>query len=83
MTRHHQPRKGSVAFSPRKRVARETPRVSTWPELDEAGLLAFAGYKVGMTHVTALDSRKVLNRKHGTFSSSYNIRGTTFSSVGN
>ena len=58
MTRHHQPRKGSVAFSPRKRVARETPRVSTWPELDEAGLLAFAGYKVGMTHVTALDSRK-------------------------
>ena len=37
MTRHHQPRKGSVAFSPRKRVARETPRVSTWPELDEAG----------------------------------------------
>lgn len=58
MTRHHQPRKGSVAFSPRKRVAKETPSVSTWPESDEAGLLGFAGYKVGMTHVTALDSRK-------------------------
>ena len=58
MTRHHQPRKGSVAFSPRKRVARETPRVSTWPKSDETGLLGFAGYKVGMTHVTALDSRK-------------------------
>ena len=27
MVRHHQPRKGSVAFSPRKRVAKETPRI--------------------------------------------------------
>ena len=27
MVRHHQPRKGSVAFSPRKRAAKETPRI--------------------------------------------------------
>lgn len=58
MTRHHQPRKGSVAFSPRKRVAKETPSISTWPETEEAGILGFAGYKVGMSHVVALDSRK-------------------------
>ncbi|MDO5851006.1 MAG: 50S ribosomal protein L3 [Methanobacteriaceae archaeon] len=58
MTRHHQPRKGSVAFSPRKRAAKETPRISSWPEVEETGLLGFAGYKVGMTHVKALDSRK-------------------------
>ena len=30
MVRHHQPRKGSVAFSPRKRVAKETPRIKAW-----------------------------------------------------
>ncbi len=31
MVRHHQPRKGSVAYSPRKRAAKETPRVKTRP----------------------------------------------------
>ena len=58
MTRHHQPRKGSVAFSPRKRAARETPKISAWPETDEACILGFPGYKVGMTHITMLDARK-------------------------
>ena len=58
MARHHQPRKGSVAFSPRKRAARETPRVKSWPSVDEPGLLALAGYKAGMTHVMMIDNRK-------------------------
>ena len=58
MSRHHQPRKGSVAFSPRKRAASETPRITAWPENEEACLLGFPGYKVGMTHITMLDSRK-------------------------
>jgi large subunit ribosomal protein L3 len=58
MARHHQPRKGSVAFSPRKRAARESPRISSWPESEEPCLLGFPGYKVGMTHVTLLDNTK-------------------------
>nr|WP_319374652.1 50S ribosomal protein L3 [uncultured Methanobacterium sp.] len=58
MARHHQPRKGSVAFSPRKRAARESPSISSWPEREEPGLLGFPGYKVGMTHVTQLDNTK-------------------------
>ncbi len=58
MVRHHQPRKGSVAFSPRKRVAKETPRIKSWPACDESKLLAIAGYKVGMTHATVVDTNK-------------------------
>jgi large subunit ribosomal protein L3 len=58
MARHHQPRKGSVAFSPRKRAARESPQISSWPEREEPGLLGFPGYKVGMTHVIKTDNTK-------------------------
>lgn len=58
MTRHHQPRKGSVAFSPRKRAAKESPKTSSWPETEEVGILGFPGYKVGMTHVTMVDNHK-------------------------
>lgn len=58
MTRHHQPRKGSVAFSPRKRASKQSPRIKSWPQVDETGLLGFAGYKVGMTHVKMIDIHK-------------------------
>ena len=58
MVRHHQPRKGSVAFSPRKRAAKETPRIKSWPQNDEPKLLGLAGYKVGMTHALVTDSDK-------------------------
>lgn len=58
MGRHHQPRKGSVAFSPRKRSAKETPRVKSWPTTEEPKLLGLAGYKVGMTHIMMVDNTK-------------------------
>ncbi|MCK9151310.1 50S ribosomal protein L3 [Methanobacterium alcaliphilum] len=58
MARHHQPRKGSVAFSPRKRAAKETPRIKSWPVAEEPKLLGLAGYKVGMTHVMMVDNAK-------------------------
>lgn len=58
MVRHHQPRKGSVAFSPRKRAAKETPRIKSWPKNDEPKLLGLAGYKVGMTHAMVIDNDK-------------------------
>ncbi|MDR2623062.1 MAG: 50S ribosomal protein L3 [Methanobrevibacter sp.] len=58
MTRHHQPRKGSVAYSPRKRSAKETPRIKSWSQNDQPKLLGFAGYKVGMTHLMIVDNEK-------------------------
>lgn len=58
MVRHHQPRKGSVAFSPRKRAAKETPRIKSWPQNDEPKLLGLAGYKVGMTHALVTETDK-------------------------
>ncbi len=44
---------------PRKRAARMLPRVKSWPEpdLEAPRLLAFVGYKVGMTHAIIVDNR--------------------------
>ncbi|MEM1982139.1 MAG: 50S ribosomal protein L3 [Sulfolobales archaeon] len=51
------PHRGSLAFRPRKRASRLLPRVRTWPELniEDPKLLAFIGYKVGMTHALIID----------------------------
>lgn len=51
------PRKGSLQYWPRKRAKRQHARVRTWSDTDE-GLLGFAGYKAGMTHVIATDNDK-------------------------
>ena len=56
MTKRHKPRAGSLAFVPRKRAKRETPRIHSWPS--GKGILGFAGYKAGMTHILAIDDRK-------------------------
>ncbi len=50
------PRKGSLQYWPRKRAKRQHARVRTW-KLSE-GLLGFAGFKAGMTHVLVTDNRK-------------------------
>lgn len=57
---HHRskPRRGSLAFTPRKRAKKQIPRIHSWVETDEVKPLGFAGYKAGMTHVIALDSRE-------------------------
>jgi len=55
MAKTHAPRCGSLAYSPRKRARKQTPRIHHWPTSTEAGLLGFAGYKAGMTHVMAVD----------------------------
>ncbi|MEM0315860.1 MAG: 50S ribosomal protein L3 [Archaeoglobaceae archaeon] len=54
----HRPKRGSLAFSPRKRAERIVPRIRTWPECDEVRLQGFAGYKAGMTHIVMIDDRK-------------------------
>lgn len=51
------PRKGSLQYWPRKRAKRQHARVRTWSKADK-GLLGFAGYKAGMTHVIATDNDK-------------------------
>lgn len=51
------PRRGSMQFWPRKRANRSYARVRSRPELKEAKLAGFAGYKVGMTHMMVADNR--------------------------
>ncbi len=52
MGKIHRPRRGSLAYSPRKRAKREIPRIRTWPEEAEAPKIqGFAGYKAGMTMI--------------------------------
>jgi large subunit ribosomal protein L3 len=52
MTRKHQPRSGSIAFYPKKRVKDEKPTMRAFKrEGDIVKALNFYGYKAGMTHV--------------------------------
>ncbi|MBW2974206.1 50S ribosomal protein L3 [Candidatus Woesearchaeota archaeon] len=50
------PRFGSLAYSPRKRARREIARVRSWAKIKDAKLLGFAGYKVGMVHLMAIEN---------------------------
>ena len=59
MPRVRSPKRGSRAFSPRKRAKDINGRVRFWPETTgDPHLLGFAGYKAGMTHVQAIDKQK-------------------------
>jgi large subunit ribosomal protein L3 len=52
------PRRGSRAYSPRKRARSINARIRSWPEVDgPARLQGFAGYKAGMTHAIIVDPR--------------------------
>lgn len=58
MPNKRRPRFGSMGVWPRKRASRQTPRLRSQPELDEAIPAGFSGYKVGMTHVLATGFNK-------------------------
>lgn len=58
MPKIHRPKRGSLAFSPRKRAKKERIGFKTWPESSETKLLGFAGYKAGMTYIVFNDERK-------------------------
>ncbi|WP_297067773.1 50S ribosomal protein L3 [Thermococcus sp.] len=62
MGKIHRPRRGSLAYSPRKRAKSVVPRIKTWPEETEVRLLGFAGYKAGMTHILMIDDRPGLTK---------------------
>ncbi|ENN95843.1 50S ribosomal protein L3P [Methanocaldococcus villosus KIN24-T80] len=51
MPKTKRPRRGSLAFSPRKRAKRPVPRIRSWPDEERVRLQAYPVYKAGMTHV--------------------------------
>jgi len=56
MAKGHKPVSGSRAHWPRKRAKRIYASIKSYPQ--GKGILGFAGYKAGMTQVSAIDSRK-------------------------
>lgn len=56
----HAPRRGSLAYSPRKRAKRLMAKIRHWPkvEAETPRLLGFVGYKAGMTHLFAVEDRE-------------------------
>jgi len=58
MAKNHHPRRGSMAYSPRKRARAETPHIKNWPTGGEKPKIqGFLGYKAGMTHAFIVDYR--------------------------
>ena len=56
MPEKHRPRKGSLAFGPRKRAHDPVPRFNSWAGDDgQPTLQGFAGYKAGMSHVVMIN----------------------------
>ncbi len=59
MATPHHPRRGSMGYYPRVRSKRMQGDIRSWPSGDgTAKIQAFAGYKVGMTHVEMVDYRQ-------------------------
>ena len=59
MPKINRPRRGSLAYSPRKRAKSPIPKYQSWAEYEgEPTLQGIAGYKVGMTHVIMVDDHK-------------------------
>lgn len=53
--RAHHPRRGSLGYSPRKRVQSQVPRIRNWVRESKVRIQGFAGYKAGTTHVAIID----------------------------
>lgn len=53
--RAHHPKRGSLAYAPRKRAASPIPRIRSWVEEDRVRMQGFSGYKAGVTHVVIID----------------------------
>ncbi|MFO8019342.1 MAG: 50S ribosomal protein L3 [Promethearchaeia archaeon] len=55
----HAPRHGSLAYLPRKRAKQIKGKVRNWlSDPYDATYLGFAGFKVGMTHITYIEDQK-------------------------
>lgn len=60
--KNNKPGRGSLGVRPRKRVSSPVARIRSWPSRKE-GVLGFAGYKVGMTHIVIDDAEKTSRTK--------------------
>jgi large subunit ribosomal protein L3 len=58
MPKTKRPRRGSLAFYPKKRARRIYPRIKTYPKIEKPKVLAFAAYKAGMRSVVLIDNDK-------------------------
>ena len=58
--KHSQPRRGSMAYSPRGRAKSMVDRIRGWPNVnsDEPRLLAHAGFKAGCVQLVSIDERE-------------------------
>ncbi|RCV62853.1 large subunit ribosomal protein L3 [Methanophagales archaeon] len=56
MAKRHRPRRGSLAFTPRKRARSEICRIKRETIVDGGNIQGFAGYKAGMTHIILTDN---------------------------
>lgn len=56
----HAPKRGSLAYSPRKRAKHLVAKIRHWPKIDAETprLLGFVGYKAGMTHLFVVEDRE-------------------------
>jgi len=61
MPKAHNPRRGSMQVWPRKRAKRAYPIINSWAKGN--GMLGFAGYKAGMTHLQVIEGGKNSPRK--------------------
>ncbi|TRO48891.1 50S ribosomal protein L3, partial [Candidatus Bathyarchaeota archaeon] len=59
MGKQHSPKHGSLAYLPRKRAKKISARIRYWPKPSSKSpiLLAFTGYKAGMTYVYTIEDR--------------------------
>jgi len=55
MAKTSHPKRGSLAYSPRKRAKSPIPRIRSWVKEDRVRMQGFAGYKAGVTHVVMVD----------------------------
>lgn len=55
MPKKHRPRRGSLAFSPRKRAKKPVATIKNYPSVEKPKVMGFAGYKAGMTHIIMVD----------------------------
>jgi len=63
MAKVHQPRHGSMQYWPRVKAKRQYATVGSWTTTSKDALLGFMGYKVGMTHIMGIDTRKTAATK--------------------
>lgn len=63
MSKRHRPRRGSLAFSPRKRARSERCRIKREVLATGRKLQGFAGFKAGMTHLMMLDDNPFSSTK--------------------